>query len=188
MISFSTPFCKGYISIYISTHIGVFNDRQLAEINGILNRALRQATCLLSNFFTDIVQRLPKDMGLGLPSVRDRATEMEIEHLINTMHKDTKRGFLAPSHTLRIILTQFNHWPTKALETNPTKLPTLHILRLASTIKDLKLDNLLTLFHSNDIAASLRVASQTVDEALTKKRQTRQGTIGTKDHDTLVRQ
>ena len=93
-------------------------------------------------------------MGLGLPSVRDRATQMGIEHLIHTISKDTERGFLAHSHTLHI-LTQFNHWPTKALESSPLKLPTLRILRLASTIKYLELDNLPPLLHSNDIAASL---------------------------------
>jgi hypothetical protein len=79
-------------------------------------------------------------MGLGLPSVRDRATQMEIEHLINSMNKDTERGYLTHSHTL-CNLTLFNHSPTEALESNPRKLPTLRILRLANTIKDLELDN-----------------------------------------------
>ena len=91
------------ISKYHATHLGVFNNRQLVEIDGILNKALRQATCLLSNFPTEGVQRPSKEMGLGLPSVRDRATQMEIEHLINTMNKDTERGYLAHSHTLRIL-------------------------------------------------------------------------------------
>jgi len=95
-------------SKYHATHLGVFNDRQLAEIDGILNRALIQATGLLSDFPTEGVQRPPKEMSLGLLSVRDRATQMGIEPLINTMNKDTERGFLAHSHTLRI-LTQFNH-------------------------------------------------------------------------------
>jgi hypothetical protein len=75
-------------------------------------------------------------MGLGLPSTRDRATKMGIEHLVNTMNKYTERIYLAHSHTLSI-LTQFNHWLTEALESNPLKLSTLRILRLASTIKDL---------------------------------------------------
>jgi hypothetical protein len=66
---------------------------------------------------------------------------MAIDHLINTMNTDTERGYLAHSHTLRI-LTQFNYWPTEALESKPLKLPTLRILRLASYIKDLELHNL----------------------------------------------
>jgi hypothetical protein len=128
-------------SKYHATHIGISNNRHLTEINGILNRALRQATGLLSSFPTEGVQRSLKEMGLILPSARDRATQMGIEHLINTMNKNTERGFLANSHTLRI-LTQFNHWPTEALESNPLKLPTLRILRLASNIKGLELDKL----------------------------------------------
>jgi len=126
-------------------------------------------------------------MGLGLPSVRDRATQMGIEHLINTINKDTERGFLDHSHTLHI-LTQFNHWPMEALESNPLKLPTLRILRLATNVDRLELDILPPLHHNNDIAESLRAASQAVDEARMGKRQTIQGTMGTKDYGLLVRQ
>ena len=120
---------------YHAIHLGVFNDRHLTEIDGILNRAMRQAICLLPIFPIEGVQRPTKEMGLGLPAVRDKATQMGIEHLIHTMNKDTERGFLANSHTLRI-LKQFNPWPTEALDSNPLKLPMLRILRLASTIKD----------------------------------------------------
>jgi hypothetical protein len=141
-----------------ATHIEVFNHQQLTEIDGILNRAMRQATGLLSNFPTEGVQRPPKEMGLGLPSAKDRATQMGIERLINTMNKDTERGFLAHAHTLHI-LTQFNHCPTEALKSNPLKLPTLRILRLASNIKELELGNIPPLLHNNDKAASLRAAS-----------------------------
>ncbi len=90
-------------SKYHATHLGVFNDRQYTEIDGILNRAMRQAKGLLPNFPTEGVQRPPKDLGLGLPSIRDRATQMGIEHLINTMNKDTERGFLAHYYTHRIL-------------------------------------------------------------------------------------
>ena len=95
-------------SKYHATHLGVFNNRQHTEIDDILNKALRQATGLLSNFPTEGVQRPPKEMGLGLPAIRDKATQIGLEHLVNAMNKDTERGFLAHSHTLRI-LTQFNH-------------------------------------------------------------------------------
>ncbi len=87
------------------------------------------------------------------------------------MNKDTERGFLADAHTIRV-LTQFNHWPMEALESNLFKLPTLRILRLANNINGLELDNLPPLHHNNDIAASLRAASQAVDEARMKKRPT----------------
>ena len=124
-------------------------------------------------------------MGLVIPLVRDRATQMGIERLINAMNTDTEQGFLAHYRTLRI-LSQFNLWPMEALESNPIKLSTLRILRLASTIKDLELDNLPPLLHSNDIAASLRAASQAVDDVRMEKRQTLRGTMGIKDSDTLV--
>ena len=35
---------------YRATHLGVFNERQLTTIDGILNKAMRQAIGLLPNF------------------------------------------------------------------------------------------------------------------------------------------
>jgi hypothetical protein len=117
--------------------------------------------------FKEGVQQPPKEMGLALPSVRDRATQMGIEHLICNMSKNMERGNLAHSHALRI-LAQFNHWPSEALESNPLKLSTLRIIRLASTIKSLELDPP-PLLNTNDIFASLWAASQAVDDARMKK-------------------
>ena len=54
-------------SKYHATHLGVFTDRQLTDIDRILKRALRLATGLLHNFPTEGVQRLTKEMGMGLP-------------------------------------------------------------------------------------------------------------------------
>ena len=112
---------------------------------------------------------------------------MGILHLINGTKTYTEREFLAHSHALRI-LTQFNHWPMEALESNPLKLPMLRILRLANNIKGLELDNIPSLLHNNDIAASLRAASHAVDEARMERRPTIQGTMRTKDYDSLARQ
>ncbi len=95
-------------SKYHATHLGVFNDRQLTDIDRILKRALRLTTGLLHNFPTEGVQTPTKEMGPGLPSIRDRAIQMGTEHLLNNMNKDSERGFLAYSHTHRI-LKQFNH-------------------------------------------------------------------------------
>ncbi len=126
-------------------------------------------------------------MGLGLSSIRDRATQMGIEHLLNNINKDTERGYLAYSHTHRIP-TQVNNWPTEALESNPHKLPTLRVLRLASTITNLHLDNPPPLTRYNAIATSIRLASQAIDDTRHQKRHNIQGTMGTKNYDTLVRQ
>jgi hypothetical protein len=44
-------------SKYHATHLGVFNERQFTTIDGILNKAMRQALGLLPNFSTEGVQR-----------------------------------------------------------------------------------------------------------------------------------
>ena len=59
---------------YHAAHLGVLNDRQLTTIDGILNKAIRQAIGLLPNFSTEGVQRHHKELGLGLPFIRERAT------------------------------------------------------------------------------------------------------------------
>ncbi len=61
-------------SKYHATHLGVLNDRQLTTMDGILNKAMRQAIGLLPNFPTEGVQRPLKELGLGRPSIRERAT------------------------------------------------------------------------------------------------------------------
>jgi hypothetical protein len=86
----------------------VFNERQLTTIDGILNKATRQALGLLPNFPTEGVQRPLKEAGLGLTPMRDRATQMGIEHLTRVMNKETERGFGAHAHVHRL-LSQFNH-------------------------------------------------------------------------------
>jgi hypothetical protein len=54
-------------SKYHATHLEVFNDHQLSTIDGILNKATRQAITLLPNFPAEGVQRTLKEAGLGLP-------------------------------------------------------------------------------------------------------------------------
>ena len=51
-------------SKYHATHLGIFTDRQLTEIDRILNKALRLATGIFHNFPTEGVQRPTKEMGL----------------------------------------------------------------------------------------------------------------------------
>ena len=88
-------------SKYHATHLGVFIARQLTMIDGILNKAMRQVTRLLSIFPTEEVQRPLKELGLGLPHIKDRATG--VEHIIRTTDKDTERGYLSHSHVFRIL-------------------------------------------------------------------------------------
>ena len=84
---------------YHATHLGVFNERQLTTIDGILNKTLRQALGLLPNFPTEGIQRPLKEAGLGLLPMRHRATQMGVEHLTRVLNKDSERGFIAHSHT-----------------------------------------------------------------------------------------
>ncbi len=126
-------------SKYHATHLEVFNEIQLTSIDGILRKAIRQAMGLLPNFHTEGVQRPIRGAGLGLYPMRDRAAQMGIEHLTRAMNKGTERGFTAHAHVHRL-LSQFNYWPHEALESNPLKLPTLRILRLASAIPGLEFD------------------------------------------------
>ena len=95
-------------SKYHATHLGVLNDRQLTTIDGILNKAMRQAIGLVPNFPIEGVQRPLKELGLELPSIRERATQMGVDHLVTTMNKDMERGYLAHAHSLRLI-SQFGH-------------------------------------------------------------------------------
>jgi hypothetical protein len=174
-------------SKYHATYLGVFNDRQLNTIDGILNTAMRQAIGFLPNFPSEGVQKPLKEAGLGLPPTRDKAAQMGIEHLTRVMNKDTERGFTTHAHVHRL-LAQFNHWPREALESNPLKLPTLRILRLASRISGLEFDGLPPLHQDNDIATSIREASTEVDTTRKAKRDTIQGQMGTKEHVKMIRQ
>ncbi len=103
---------------------------------------MRQAIGLLPNFPSEGVQRPLKEAGLGQPSMQNRVTQMGIEHLTRVVNKDSERGFTAHAHVHRL-LSQFNHWPWEALESNRLKLPTLRILRLASRIPRLEFEGLL---------------------------------------------
>jgi hypothetical protein len=99
---------------------------------------------------------------------------MGIEHLTRIMNKDTERGFTAHAH-VHCLLSQFNHWPQEALESNPLKLPTLRILRLASNIPGLEYYRLPPFHHVNAITTSIREASRAVDNARQEKRVSLQG-------------
>jgi hypothetical protein len=119
--------------------------------------------------------------------MKHRATQMGIDHLTRVLDKNSERGFAAHAHTIRL-LSQYNHWPHEALESNPLKLPTLRILKLASIFSGLKFDRLPPLHQDNEIANSIREASTAVDTIRQDKRNTIQGQLGSKEFDKLVRQ
>jgi hypothetical protein len=81
----------------------VFNKRQLTTIDEILNKAMRQAIGFLPNFPSEGVHKPLKEAGLGLPPMRDRATQMGIEHLTRVMNTDYERGLTAHAHAHRLL-------------------------------------------------------------------------------------
>ena len=94
---------------------------------------------------------------------------MGIERLTRVMNKDTQRGYTAHAHIHRL-LSQVNHEPQEALESNPRKLPTLRILKLAGKIPLLEYDLMPPLHQNNDITTSIREASSAVNNARQAKR------------------
>jgi hypothetical protein len=95
-------------SKYHAVHLGVFNDRPLTTIDCILNKAMRQTIGLLPNFSIEGVQRSLKEAGIALAPIKDRATQMGIEHLTRNMNKNTEIVFTMHAHVHKI-LSQFNH-------------------------------------------------------------------------------
>ena len=67
---------------YHATHLGVFNERQLITIDGILNKAMRQGIGLLPNFPSEGVQKPLKEVGLGPPPCETKPLKREL----NTSH------------------------------------------------------------------------------------------------------
>jgi hypothetical protein len=173
-------------SKYHATHLGKLNERQLTTIDGILNKAMRRNLGLLPNFSTEGVQNPLKEADLGLTPMRDRATQMGIEHLTRVINKDTERGFTAHAHVHRLI-SQFKHWPQEALESHPLKLPTLRIISIAGSMPGLEYECLPPLHQDNDIPTSIREASRAVDDVRQEKRSTIQGQICTKEYGKMVR-
>jgi len=92
-------------SKYHATHLGIFTDTQLNTIYKILNKAARNALGLTPNFPTEAIHRPTKEMGLGYAPLRNKATQMEIEHLMDILNKPTDRGYLAYAHTSRVATT-----------------------------------------------------------------------------------
>ena len=75
---------------------------------------MRQTLGLLPNFPTEGIRRPLKEASLGLSPMRDRATQMVIEHRTLAINKYTERELTAHAHVHRL-LSQFNHWPQEAL-------------------------------------------------------------------------
>ena len=86
-------------SKYHATNIGIFTDTQLSTIDKKLYRAARNALSLTPSFPTEAIYRSTTEMGLEYAPLRNKATQMGKEHLMDILNKPTDRGYLAYAHT-----------------------------------------------------------------------------------------
>ena len=101
-------------------------------------------------------------MGLGYAPMKDRATQMGIEHITEILNKPTERGHIAYGHITRVSET-YHHWPKKAHEATQARLPTLRVLSYIPNISGAELDNIQNAQSPNHIATSIREASEAMD-------------------------
>ncbi len=71
---------------YHATHLGIFTDSQLDTIDKVLNKAARNALGLTANFPTEATHQPTKKMGLGYAPLKDKATQIGIEHLMDIFY------------------------------------------------------------------------------------------------------
>jgi hypothetical protein len=74
-------------SKYNATHLAIFTDTQLNTIDKIPNKAARNALGLTPSLPYEAIHRPTKEMGLGYAPLRNMATQMKIEHLMDILNK-----------------------------------------------------------------------------------------------------
>jgi hypothetical protein len=173
-------------SKYHATHLGIFTDTQLSTIDKILNKASRNAMGLTPSFPTEAIHRPTKEMGLGYAPLRNKATQMGIEHLMDILNKPTDRGHLAYAHTHRVATT-YQHWPIEAYEANQAKPQTLRVLSYVQNITGAELEHIPNLQTPNHVAISLRAASREMDETGAKQRDNIPKNLPPKEYDKQIR-
>ena len=110
-------------SKYHATHLGIFTDKPLTQIDKIFNIVVRNTLGLTPSFPTEAIHKPTKEIGLGYAPMKDRATQMGIEQISEIINKPTDRGYMAYAHTTKVANTYY-HWPKEAHEatTNPTRI------------------------------------------------------------------
>jgi hypothetical protein len=109
-------------------------------------------------------------MGIGYAPMKDRATQMGIEHITEMLSKSTDRGYLAYAHTTRVAKT-YHHWPKEAHEATQARLPTLRVLSYIQNIPGAELENIQNVQFPNHTTTSIREASEAVDRHRPGQRQ-----------------
>jgi len=125
-------------------------------------------------------------MGLGYSPLKDKATQMGLEHLMDILNTPTERSYLAYAHTLRIATT-YQNWPKEAYEANQAKRPLLRILSYVQNITRAELENIPNLQAPNHIATSLRAALKEVNGIMANRRDNISTHLPPKDYTKLIR-
>jgi hypothetical protein len=121
-------------------------------------------------------------MGLGYAPMKDRATQMGIEHITEILDKPaTDRGYIAYAHTTRVANT-YHHWPKEANEATQARLPTLRVLSYIRNIPGTGLENIQNVQSPNHIATSIREASEATDQHRAVQRQHIPKNLQSKDY------
>ena len=79
-------------SKYHATQTGLFTDIQLQTIYKLLNKVARNTLVLISSFQMEVIHRKTTEMGLGYAPIKERATQIGIEHVTEIFNKPTDRG------------------------------------------------------------------------------------------------
>ncbi len=62
----------------------------------------RNVLGLIPSFPTEEIHKPTKEMGLGYAVMKDRVTQIGIEHITYIINKPTDKGYIAHAHTTRI--------------------------------------------------------------------------------------
>jgi hypothetical protein len=87
--------------------------------------------------------------------MKDRATQMGIEHVTDILDKPTDRGYIAHAHTTGLENT-YQRWPKEAHEANQAKLPTLCVLSYIRNIPEAELESIPNIQTINHIANNIQ--------------------------------
>jgi hypothetical protein len=111
---------------------------------------------------------------------------MGIEHVTKVINKPTDRGCIAYAHTEWIANT-YHHWPKEAHEATQARLPTLRVLSYIRNIPGAELERIHYIQTPNQIAITIRAASEEVDRNIATQRQHIPKNLQTKDYTREVR-
>ena len=124
-----------------------------------MQKAARYALSLTPSVPTEAIHRPTKEMSLGYAPLKDKATQVGIEHLMEILNKPTDRGFLAYAHTTRVVTT-YQHCLKESYEANQAKLPTLRVISYTQHIPGAELGQISSLQAPSQITISMRASTR----------------------------